>query len=67
MAGTSSWYSVTNDGRRNPWPHGVVIVEEADHALFVSPAPTAAEHRELFQASLLLTPATAKQILFVLP
>jgi hypothetical protein len=36
-------------------------------ALFVSPAPTAAEHRELFRALLLLTPATAKQIPFVLP
>jgi pantothenate kinase len=35
-------------------------------ALFVSPGPTAEEHRELFRAFLLLTPATAKQIPFVL-
>jgi hypothetical protein len=35
-------------------------------ALFVSSAPTAAEHRELFRALLLLTPATARQIPFVL-
>jgi pantothenate kinase len=35
-------------------------------AIFISPAPSAGEHRALFRALLLLTPATARQIPFVL-
>ncbi len=34
-------------------------------AVFISPAPTVTEHRELFRALLLLHPAAAKQIPFV--
>ena len=35
-------------------------------AVFVAPAPSAQQHLELFRALLLLTPATARQIPFVL-
>jgi pantothenate kinase len=35
-------------------------------AVFISPAPTLAEHRDLFRALLLLNPVAAKQIPFVL-